>query len=475
MFRFLKFIIIAVIVVALGQWGSLVYINSDSFAKWVQYRASKELGNTVTFDEFEFKVNGNLTLKGLRVLSSNEELVLSVAKVKGLVLWSDLLSQDFLPQKVDLYGVDIDFRVKDSVWPLAILNEKSVLPPSPHFYLQAKDLNLHLNKLDAYLKKYELLLDFAEVKADQAPTITRLSTKGVISEQKILLESLDFSVFSGRVKSNLSIFLSAVHKLKRMEVGFNLSEIDLAKVGEFAKLDPIQVTGDLAGRGKVVLDQGELNLDAELATGPLGITEPGLNKVVERLTHQMNPLHFDYSRVKVRGRGHLLTFSQLELRSKKVISLCAPATKITLDQSYHPTHVVLPLRLSAPYKLIKWRDYLMPGNPDFIEIPIDLDCELTELKPSLINALIYTIQKHSLKKSMKKLEDKLGFKIEDQPIDVKKILDSKAYTGVKQKVRKKVDRVDLNQVNQVIDVLGKDSKKKEKIKKNIDLFMQFLK
>ena len=474
MIKFFKFIVFIVVLGLVGLFGAFYYVNSNSFTRLLEARLSEELGNTISMASFKLHADGDVTLKGVKVLALDDSLLLSMARIEVEVQWRDLLTQDYLPQNVKLFDVDLDFSVKDNSWPLAILNKEKKLPPSPNFFAKVKALNLHLNKRSALLKKYAVDLDLLSAEVENVPVISSFRAKGVVSERMVKLDLVNFGMFSGSVESVISVLLSHKHEVQEATADFKLSNLECSDIGDFAKLTPFQVLGRISGDLNAVFGIDGLNVNADLTTGSLAMNGPGVEQALNFLKIGEKTLSFTSSRVKFKATEQELLFSKLELLNRRFISLYAPRTKIALDVKYQPHHITLPLRLSAPYDVLKWRDFAKENDPNTIEIPFDLDCDVKDLKTELMNALIYTIQKHSLKKSIKRLEDKLGFKVDDQVIDVKKVLDHKVYKDIKESVKKEVDRIDRKQVDNLIDTFEKDDKKKKKLKKHIDLFMQFL-
>ncbi|MCK5872998.1 MAG: hypothetical protein KAG26_09240, partial [Methylococcales bacterium] len=311
--KFLKFIVLVNVLIIISTLGAFYYVNSDSFGHLVQGRISEELGNPVSFDRLKIHSNGDVTIKGLKVLALDQTTLLTIARVEVELKFSDLLSSDYLPQEIRVFDVDLDLKVKNNNWPLAILNKEKKLPPSPNFYAKVETLNLHLTKQNAELKAYAVKLDLLSAAVEKVPVISSLSTKGVVSERQLKFNSVKFGIFSGVVESVVSVLLTEKQAVKEAVVDVDLKEIDLSEVAQFAKLAPFQVLGNLEGDAKIGFNSKKLTVDADLTTGALSMTGTGVEKVLSLLKKGEKTLSFKSAHVKLKGSNEAVLFTKLEL------------------------------------------------------------------------------------------------------------------------------------------------------------------
>ena len=466
--KIIKFTIITSIIFLITLIGTYFFINSNSFAGVIKGKISSQLGNEVNFEKHKIGIDGTITITNFSLLALDKTELLQIRAIKVKIDWLELINNDTLPQTITLNEANLSARIKNNQWPLHILNEQHKPTPLPNFDLNIDTCNIVLEKISG--NKYNVKLTIKEISSELIQPIQNVAIKGEISPELVKVTDLTLNTLGGRARSVFTAWFAPELKL---ELELKTESIRIEQALKYMDTKGVVIEGELDSTNHLTFRTSkDFKLNGKITTSQLLAKGDSVDEILELIKKRNHNLLFEKSSASFSITPQALLLDRLRVENSEFITILADSSHISLNKALEPENFTIPLKIRAPYEVIKWKDYKVKEDPKHIEIPLNLSGKVSDIESILFKSLLATIQQNSITRGIRKIEEKLNIKIDSTK--VKAIVQAIDLEPIKEEIKKQVNKIDTNQLNNIIDTFEKDSKKREMVKKQINSFLKFL-
>ncbi len=456
--KLLKYSLLALVIIIPVTVGVVYsYINSDSCRQLIIDVIKNKSGIECSIGKHSISLGGDVEISDFAILDSNQNSAISISSISVDSSLTSILSGDVLPEQISVDEVELNLKVENGKWNLAILNEKSPLKPDQNFEVKLNQAFIILDKKSG-MPDFSYLADVKVGTTVLAPwtEITNFHHKGLLSQKLVTVENTNFNIFGGSVvaNGNIDLDLTAPMPVTNADVKVESNGVVLEEIKKLEPmLDDVKLGGDVNANITIgFLGAMPLSIDGVVSTEKeISVACPELEKLLQKTKQKRNYLVFKKVSSAFKLSGEHLVFSDLRLENDSFITLDAKGTDIFLKDQKQFLSFDIPLIIRTRYDSVKWDRYRLESDKEFVEIPLKLTGASDKIGKVSTDAVLALVEQYGIDK----LNSKVKISVGGKELQINDILES---------VDVSTDGVNVDS-GAIVDSLYKDADETKKAKR----------
>ncbi len=417
---------VVVVVVALFS-----YINSEHAAGLIKGALTKAIGDRCEFSTHYISPTGKVELQNFELFSALGKKVVGMSRVEIGLGWGDLLTGELPPQKINVNNLALDLEAKNGVWDLAILNDKKKLPSGTSLFVRFSDTDLQLKRTKSLPGlQYDYNLICPLLVNSFTDTIRNITAHGNAGMERVEVDQFKALALGGDIMLTAGVSYDLDNKVMPI-TDFSgravLNDLNVKDVNELVQDGDLELDGSFSGDASLSFSSIMPPVfQSTFSCRDMIFFHPDLAPILRQLKYPRNVLVFKNGEADVEFMSGRLIVKKAGFYNDELVSVVTE--NATLDVvRLEPGRVSLPLKISAPYRVMRVKELRKPGNEDVVEVDLNVNGHFSQLPELLREAVVEKTAQLLLDKGKRRLEEKLNkkldIKIDGKQLDVDSVID----------------------------------------------------
>lgn len=427
-----KIFIVTFVLLLVFIVGTFFFVKSSAFKSIVENQLTKNLKNKCSIEKIDLGVSGNLTVTGLKILDDSEMEAVAFKSLKTKVDFGDLLTGDALPEFLQIDQLSLNLSEQNGDWTLAILNK------STDFRLE-RGQSINLNNLAVDLKKsgegYKYELSAATTGFEPLVKARNFAANGKFDMKKLIVDQMKTDIFGGNVMMNgaFDFDLEKKQPLTHIDTRVIAKGMNLRYLKPFLKDQAYSFDGTTSADINFSLNNGSIVSSGEATMADMEVSHPVLTKILSLLETNERFLVFKKGSVNFNLANNMLNISDASFLNDELITVISKNAAIEMRNdtpeenpfNLKPGQTYLPIKIVAPYKIVRVKSMRSKENRDVAEAEFEVEGQFEELPQLLQDAVKAKSQEvivDEVERHLDKLNKKLDIEIDGKKVDLNDIL-----------------------------------------------------